>query len=425
MDTWSRRFADERIYAFEKLSDSQQDFLITLLNERFPPSVYETHRRKRQQAQRNLLQARQSLAGASQQFPVCIESSNVLLQPDSLGGYGIVLTAGGEGERLRLSLQAKGFPAEALLDFTKATFPLPGFFEDFGSLQVNLTLIAEISARFQVDLPVVVTTGPAGSATARAIAAAIARHAAFGIKHIKVICQGERLHLTLNEQIAYEIKDGLPYPVTNPDETGGPLMKLKALENGAGQSTLDWLAACGAEKIMVMQGTAVYHPDLIPLMAEAARHYDGLGVGILRGRFDPGDPFGSFVVLKTAAKAQLVILEQEVCNSQTYALMDRSRQYFLPYNTGFYVFAREVLQNNDLPDYATPPKEVLAKLPRSPKVGYAATDILALARKPAVLAVRPDHYGVIKNADDLESLAEMAKRFGLDELCRRATHRSM
>lgn len=423
MDTWSRTLAGERVYAFETLTANQQGFLITLLNRCFPLAVYEEHRRRRRQAQRNLINTRQMLEGALQEFPHCIESTNVLPQPDCLAGYGILLTAGGEGERLRLSLQEKGFQAAALVDFTKAAFALPGFFEDFGVLQINLALVANICAQFKIDIPVVVTTGPEGSTTARVIADTIARHAGFGIKHVKVICQGERLHLTTNEQIAFKIIDGMPYPVTHPDETGGPIMKLKAIEDGSAQSTLDWFAALGAAKIIVLQGTAVYHPDLIPVMAQAARNYDGLGVGILRTRFDVDDPFGSLVVLKTAGKEQLIILEQEVRSSKTYALKDHSQRYFLPYNTGFYAFDREVLQLNDLPDYATPPKEVLPDLPRSPKVGYAATDILALTRKPAVLAVRPDHYGVVKKADDLEKLAQMAKQFGLDEVCRRVLSR--
>jgi hypothetical protein len=105
-------------------------------------------------------------------------------------------------------------------------------------------------------------------------------------------------------------------------------------------------------------------------------------------------------------------------------LKDPDERYFLPYNTGFYIFDSEVLRNNDLPDYATPPKEVLPELPRSPKVGYAATDILALTRRSAVLAIQPDSYGVIKNADDLERLADMAKRFGLDEICRHVISRT-
>ncbi len=423
MDAWSHQLARQRVFRFATLTGEQQDFLITLLNERFPPSVYEMHRAKREQAQRNLIKGRLVLEGASQKFPRFIESTIVSANPNSLVGIGIVLTAGGEGERLRLSLQEKGVPGSALEGFTKATFPLPDFFDDFGALQINMALMADISKRFQMDVPVVVTTGPAGSSIARVVTEVIEQHNAFGVKHARVICQGERLHLTADEKIAFATRDGKPYPVTHPDETGGPLMQLKVVATDSGQSTLDWLAAHGAEKIMILQGTAVYHPDLIPVMAEAARNHDGLGVGILRDRFDGDDPFGSFVVLKTPEKEQLVIIEQEVRNTQTLTLMDSERRFFLPYNTGFYVFDSAVLRRNDLPDYATPPKEVLPGLPRSPKIGYAATDILSLTRRPAVLTIPPDYYGVVKQADDLNRLAAMAKGFGLDTLCRRAMNR--
>lgn len=423
MDIWSQQLASQWIYDFEKLNANQQDFLIAQLNKRFPPSVYEEHRQKLRRALNNLVGARQILKNALQEFPRCIESRTVTPTPNSLRGYGILLTAGGEGERLRLSLQDKGFPRSALKNFTKATFPLPNFFDNYGALQINLALIADISARYSVDLPVVVTTGPQGSVTARVIAEMITQHKAFGIKHLKVICQGERLHLTRDEKIAVAIRNGMPYPVTNPDETGGPIMKLKSIEAGDKKSTLDWLAGCAANKIIVLQGTAIYDPNLIPVMAEAGRTYDGLGVGIVRDRFDRDDPFGSLVVLKTAETEQLLILEQEVRDAQTYALQDPSGRYFLPYNTGFYVFDREILRMSDLPDYATPPKEVLPDIPRAPKVGYAATDILSLSQRPAVLTIPPDQYGVIKKVDDLERLAEMAKHFGLDEICRSVMNR--
>jgi len=66
-----------------------------------------------------------------------------------------------------------------------------------------------------------------------------------------------------------------------------------------------------------------------------------------------------------------------------------------------------------LPDYATPPKEILPEIERSPKIGYAATDLLPLALNPVILTVSPDTYAVIKTADDLETLSEAAHRFGL------------
>jgi hypothetical protein len=54
-------------------------------------------------------------------------------------------------------------------------------------------------------------------------------------------------------------------------------------------------------------------------------------------------------------------------------------------------------------------------MPRSPKIGYAATDLLPLASNPAVLTVSPDSYAVIKNADDMKAVSAAAIRFGLRE----------
>ena len=64
MKIWSHQLAIERIYNFEKLNANQQDFLIALLNKRFPPFVYKEHRHKRILAQRNLVKARHQLKGA-------------------------------------------------------------------------------------------------------------------------------------------------------------------------------------------------------------------------------------------------------------------------------------------------------------------------------------------------------------------------
>jgi hypothetical protein len=83
------------------------------------------------------------------------------------------------------------------------------------------------------------------------------------------------------------------------------------------------------------------------------------------------------------------------------------------------VFAVDLIRNNDLPDYATPPKEVVPGFPRSPKIGYAATDLMSLAHNPAVLTVSEDAFAVIKNVEDLARLTALAKAAGLDAICRK------
>ena len=90
----------------------------------------------------------------------------------------------------------------------------------------------------------------------------------------------------------------------------------------------------------------------------------------------------------------------------------------MPYNTGFYIFEKELLINASLPDFATPPKEILPDIVRSPKVGYAATDLIKLADKPAVLVVPQEWYGVLKHAENLKELSSMAKMYKLDRFCK-------
>lgn len=153
-------------------------------------------------------------------------------------------------------------------------------------------------------------------------------------------------------------------------------------------------------------------------MAATAKRHDCVGVGILRISFDAKDPFGSFVIVKRNGKEFLAIVEQGIRNDATMSLTDETGQFHLPYNTGLYVFDINLLASSELPDYATPPKEILPSLPRSPKIGFAITDIMAFAKNGAVLAVEPDSYHTIKNADDLPKLSALARRFGIIDLCK-------
>ncbi len=414
---WTCGSAQEKIYAFEHLSPSQKKALIGYLNKRFPPAVYRQHRKNKANALKNLNAALNLLHESTQHFPKCISSDEIKLEDYCLNSFGIVLTAGGEGERLRLSLQKQGISDVALKSFTKATFPLPQFYKDFGTLHINLCLISSLSKKYNCHIPVVVTTGPEGSTSARVITDLIDHYSNFGLKHLKILFQSERLHLTPDDQFAYILRDDIPYPVTHPDETGGPIMKLKEADLVTDKSTLDWLSEHGCHKVIVLQGTAVYNQELIQMMAAAAKNYDGLGVGIFRKNFSEEDPYGSFVALNDLDKEKLYIIEKDIRTTNTSQLKDPSEKYFLPLNTGFYVLDSELLRQSHLPDYATPLKEILPQLPRSPKIGYAATDILPLAKKTAILAIKGNYYGVIKDAADLERLSKLAIDFGLKNIC--------
>ena len=174
----------------------------------------------------------------------------------------------------------------------------------------------------------------------------------------------------------------------------------------------------GSTKTIVVQATALYDRSLIPAMAAALQTHDCLGVGILRSDFPPSDPYGTYVSITTDGVTSLQIIEQNVRNDVTRTVTNPSGRWHLPFNTGFYAFDNSLLEANGLPDFATPPKELRPGLPRSPKIGYAATDLIALARDPIILTIDPALFGVLKNADDLARLSTLGKTFGLDTLCR-------
>jgi len=419
MNAWTIQSAQQSIYHFNSFSSEQQNQLLSYLDIHFPPSLYKQHCTFRERAVANTVQSKNVLNGAEQMFPSVVRLSEIAVDPASLAQCAIVLTAGGEGERLRLSLMARGVSAESLHNFTKATYPLSGFYRDYGTLQANLCVIASLSKKYGAALPVAVTTGPENSVTACVIPEILKRHAYFGLDSVSVIAQEERLHLTQDNQIVCTSSNGILKPVTNPDETGGPIMQLKK-KIGGNESFLDRVAGMGCTKILILQATGLYAPHIILAMATAVAQRDCVGVGILRSSFPETDPFGTYVDVEKNGLHKVVIVEQEIRNEATRQLIDASGSY-LPYNTGLYAFDSSLLQSGSLPDYATPPKEIIPGIPRAPKVGYAATDLFTLAHNAAVLGISAQSFGVIKNADDLEIVALLGKQMGIDTLCTACT----
>ncbi len=417
MEIWTIENLGPLVQGFEKLDISSQSHLLQQMNEKFPPAVFRSHLTKRHKAMKSVTACQNVLNGATQQFPPFTPWHDLPDSPLNLKGYGLVFTAGGEGERLRLSLLARGEDPKALEDFTKATYPLQNFCNNFGALHINLALIASYCKNFNLDIPVIITTGPKGSVTERVIPEVLSKNSNFGLKHVVTIPQDERLHFTMDDRITFTMKNGLPVTVTHPDETGGPLMKLKQKPSPDKPSCIEWLESLGCSKLILAQATAIYDQRLLPVMASAAQKHDCLGVGVMRDTFEPNDPFGTFVTIKKDNNESTCIIEQGVRNETSRKIKDSNNRYFLPFNTGLYALDCDLLQKSDLPDYATPPKEVLPDLPKSPKVGYAATDILPLAKKPLILTVDPKMFAVIKTAEDLSVLAEAARGFGLEEIC--------
>lgn len=414
MIEWTDKLCDDYILDYKRLDANQQSHLKGYLNKKFSFDIYEQHKRMRHSAFANEKGFRDELTSAKKSFPDLLYPENEY--KSDITKCAIVLTAGGEGERLRLSLEKMGYGNDVLKNFTKATFPLPDFFEDFGTLDINLALIAYLEKKYGIDLPVIVTTGPKGSATAEIIPGLVERRNNFGLSHILVIQQQERLHLTRDDEVAWFLKNSMPFPVTHPDETGGPLMSLKH-ENNQGVVPLKWLGDLEVKRILVLQATAVYNPDMIFAMANTGEQYECVGIGILRESFPEDDPYGTYVAIENKGNRKLVIVEQNARDKDIERLRDPDEKYYLPYNTGFYSFKKDLLINASLPDFATPPKEILPGLERSPKVGYAATDLIKLAEKSAVLVAPKDWYRALKNADNLVELSSMGKRYKLDRIC--------
>lgn len=417
MESWAESEIAKCVCNYETLSESQKSTLRDILNSRFPPSVYREHLSKQSSAIQNAQSNRTVLDGALQKFPHLLHAAELQASPADLSGYAVMLTAGGEGERLRLSLLSSGANEESLAEFTKATTQLPGFPRGFGSLHANCSVISGLCRKAGLAVPVIVTTGPSSSITAHVIPRTLHEFDNFGIVNVRTLAQDERLHLTVDGRIVALCEGDTARPAVNPDETGGPFRKLSKRGPQGQESALDWLRSLGCTKIIALQATGLYDPRVILAMACAGKRHDCLGVGILRVAFDAKDPFGSFVVVERDGRQSLTIVEQGIRNDATRSLTDPSGAFLLPYNTGSYVLDLDLLSSSVLPDYATPPKEILPSLPRSPKIGYAITDIMPFAKNGAVLAVEPGAYDNIKSADDLPRMAAMAKRTGILDYC--------
>lgn len=417
MSQWSIDTIASLVANFSSFTSLQQEQILAHMNKKYPPVLTERQLKMRSMALSQMNRYRTLLEHATQQFPECMHIDTIREDITALRNFAVVFTAGGEGERLKNSLLTQGVSSDALTDFTKATFPLPDFFGEFSTLAINLVMLSALNKKSDYAIPVVITTGPKGSTTAEVIPRLMEHYDNFGLRDLRIVPQEERLFFTNDEQIVIQWKGTNPRPITHPDETGGPLMRLKK-KDASGRSVLDWFASLGCGKTLIVQGTALYHQTLLPKMAGALGGHDCLGVGIRRTSFPPEDPYGTFVTLSEGASKTTIILEQDVRNDITRMIKNDTGTYHLPLNTGFYAFQNSLLDDNDLPDFATPPKELRPDLPRAPKIGYAATDIITLAKDPAILTIEPGMFRVLKNADDLERLSAFGKEFGLDILCR-------
>jgi len=382
---WTTEQIKNAVFDFDKKNESEQKKIAKYLKKNISYDKYQMQVRQKEKAIGNMKVEKNVLSGSEQFYPDHLDFSEINVNLADLNNCAFLIMAGGEGERLRVSLKERGYSDNDLKDFTKSTFPIPNKPYKFGALEVNLRLISKLDDK----IPVIITTGPKGSNTERIIPKILKRNNYFGIKNLEILAQNERLHLTDDNKIVFVGN----CPVTNPDETGGPIAKFK--ESGV----LEKLENKGITKLIVLQGIAVYSEEILPLIASAGKDFDGMGIGILRDNFPKTDPYGTFVF----SQGKLRIVEKEIRTPETYKITNPSGK-FLPYNTGFYVFELNLLKNIDLPDYATPPKIISEKM-TSPKIGFAMTDIISLAKKAAVLTISNKDFCVIKNAEDIDGLA--------------------
>lgn len=163
---WTSELLSEHIHNFDTFTDEVKSTVEEMLNSSFTPSVFSESVGKLNNALANNENQSSILKTGKQLYPETVKQNSNNSATQIIEEFAIVLMAGGEGERLRLSLLEKGYKKEDLVDFTKATFPLPGFPEGFGALQTNLLVISSLCKKYNTDIPVIITTGPVGSTTA-------------------------------------------------------------------------------------------------------------------------------------------------------------------------------------------------------------------------------------------------------------------
>ncbi|MGM0444274.1 MAG: hypothetical protein ACQEQV_08820 [Fibrobacterota bacterium] len=409
MSDWTEERLKQGVFKYSTLSGATKEAVAAAVRQYCSWQEYMDQAAFTERAVSNTKASRELLNTVKQEYPQTVPEENIPAAVESLREYGVLIMAGGEGERLRQSLINEGANPDDLQDFTKATYPLPGLDRPWGALQVNLHVLSRMSP----NIPVIVTTGPAGTTTARVIPEIIRKNNNFGLKNLRIIAQNERLHLTRDRQIAWEQTESGIRIVTNPDETGGPIMKLREKDD-AGRSTLEYLRRLGCSRIIVLQGTAVYRREMLLHMAAAGNRFDAMGIGIERTTFGENDPYGTFILANDGNREVLRIIEKDVRNRQTRDMTNDAGKH-LPFNTGFYVFRRDLLEHTPLPEYAVSGKTVLAGIPKAPKTGYAATDVLGLTETSGVLTVNPESFSVIKRSEDLAAVAEAIQRYGLIE----------
>lgn len=376
------------------------------------------------------------LADATQSYPPVREEPIPDFEPAHLENVAIVFTAGGDGERLRESLLKSGAASrEALGDFTKATWHLQGL--KCGTLELDLRVLAASIKRHSLkNIVVIVTTGPPGSVTHRVIPELLAQQDNFGLgDSLMVVSQGERLHFSNDGKIVWRRDPGGLKVMTQPDESGGPLMAMNSPPLGqSGDSVLSRMRSRGIEALMLLQGTSVYRTGVVEKIASAlatarTRGVQLIGSGQLRpfmeGKDWSKDKGGTYVEVRPGFRGEkeVHILESFERTEASLKVTDEKSAYFAPNNTGYYGFDLKLLDGLALPDYATDPKGfdgLEGEVEKAVKVGYAATHVLPLASTYELICLEDTDCVALKDEKNLvtigETLLKDPSAFGLGEL---------
>lgn len=410
MEKWDNQSVKTYIDNIENFSRDELESIVNYLNENFPIDRYEKENTERKMALEELENTKNILNTHVQKYPSCYELSEINFNENDLNNIAFFFTAGGEGQRLRQSIEKNGKKNEVLENFTKATYPIQNFPENFGTLMINLALIKSFCDKYKTDIPVIISLGPKNSTTYNYIPSSIEKFKNFGLKNLFYIAQKERLHLTDEGKITINKTDNGFKASTNPDETGGPFMAFQKDKN-----LVEKIRQLGIQKLLCIQGIGIYNPEILLKVASSNKEHDCYILGLPRENYPETDCFGTLVVLENEGKKQLRILESHMINNETRTLKSSDSSAYLPANSGLYVFDLSIFEEEiSRPFYATSAKEIEASKKLAPKIGYSATDFSRFSKNPAVLLVQNGNYSILKNIESLDDIEKLGKKFELD-----------
>lgn len=413
MSNWTKELFFTHMESPESFSENEITILLEFLNENCPLKSFLREIEERKIALKNMEETTRLLEGATQKFPKAYDFSEIVFDENSLKKVAFFFTAGGEGQRLAQSLNKNEADKKFLENFTKATIEIKDFPEKFGTLMINLCIVKSLSDTYKIDFPVIISLGPIGSTTSKVIPKEIASFNNFGLKNIHYILQGERLHLSNEEKISLEIKNGEIKVAKNPDESGGP---LKAFYDN--KELIKNLEKNGVSKILIIQGTGIFNPDILKNTASIKADHDCYILGLPRQKFEKSDQLGTIELIEKNGKTTLRILEAHSINDTTREIQNAEKSKFLPANTGMFLFDLALFSKKlPISFYATAPKEISFSKKIAPKIGYSATDFTVFAENPAVIIISPGDFAVLKNVENMEDLSALGKKFGLIKLC--------